>query len=258
MSLSDSDSPDTLVERIHSLRDELSSVKRESHLRLRRLQRSQAETDTLKNEIEALNIEIADLREENRLAALEHNRLRATHAEEVEKLRKLTSEPRKRFVELESIITSTQQEKSTLAEKLNMSMQEIDELRGMLNDARETIEGYKVELESKGPSSRQELLDDHGVKTNVAIQTAFEESESDSRNISRRVTFSLPSANSPFQQSHTAHESENGTKLEETETSSSEERAVVTKAASKEAESKSLSNMEQSSAFQVARSSLSH
>ncbi|KAJ3215211.1 hypothetical protein HDU67_000698 [Dinochytrium kinnereticum] len=200
-SVSDLDAPDVAAHKLYALREEYALVKREAHLRLRRLQRSQAEADALKHEIEALNIELSDLREENRLAALEHNRLRASHAEDIERLKKLVSEPRKRFAELEAIISTSHTEKSALSERLRESTQEVDELRLMLNDARETIDGYKVELESKGDISRnavgshQIIGTSHAVTpllSSVAVQTQPYDFGSLERGLSRRVTFSLP------------------------------------------------------------------
>ncbi|KAJ3099066.1 hypothetical protein HDU97_003499 [Phlyctochytrium planicorne] len=192
-SASDMDAPDA-VERFMALREEHAQLKKEAHLRLRRLQRSQSEVDALKHEIEALSVEISDLKEENRLAALEHNRLRAAHAEDLERVKKLIAEPRKKYAELESILSTSQSENFLLSDRLKESTQEVAELRQMLSDARETIEGYKVELElrsdrpfgERAPPATKPPLSTSTSTSSIAVQTLGDDF--------KKVKFSLPTS----------------------------------------------------------------
>ncbi|KAI8836612.1 meiotic cell cortex C-terminal pleckstrin homology-domain-containing protein [Chytridium lagenaria] len=189
LSVTDLETSDDLAQKLYALREEHAVLQKESLIRQRLLQRSEAEADSLKREMEGLQIALMDLREENRVGALEYQRLRNAHMEDMERLKRMVTEPRKRFAEMEALVEVSEMEKREVGERLREAEGEVEELRRMLGDAREMIE--KQGEGEIGTFVRSVM--GRAMMCSVAVQTGpFDFVGTLEKGMARKVTFSLP------------------------------------------------------------------
>ncbi|KAJ3190850.1 hypothetical protein HK101_008315 [Irineochytrium annulatum] len=157
-----------LAAKYRALHGEYNALRRET---AKKLLKAEEEIAGLTQEMESLNEEVVELRNQARADKAEGNRLRTAHAEEIERLKELLMQANKRATQGGGEVMTSGDDEKAFGDRHLAVLRENDELR----------------LRLLKPGVRS-----------VGIQTLLFDTCIDSKSLPRRVTFSLPQSPTSF------------------------------------------------------------